>query len=136
MPKMNRVADGSIRQTARRFLPRRVRWTLRLVYRTFTGWYIREASRRAQMLATHMQDQAAAVESHGEMLEFFLRRLYSLENETVALNAPIEDVERRINQLDRSIAQLRDDVKSWSAPVMAFTAKPIVGTAAPQEIQP
>src|SRR5262245_31381839 len=98
------MAESGARQGMRRFIPRRVRWAARVCYRLVTGWYIRSAVRQMYTLNHTVAVQGSQIEAQSEMMDFFLRRLQRVEQETTSLNEPPSELRSEVSSLKHPLS--------------------------------
>ncbi len=117
------MADESARGGIRRFIPYRIRWAVRVCWRLITGWYIRNGVRRMQELSHNVAVQSSQIEAQSEMMDFFLRRLQRVEEETVAIAKPMAALRSEVADLKRPLGAIQQEVIAWSQPIHAITGK-------------
>ena len=100
------MADGFARRAIRRLVPRRIRQLIRFPYRVLTGYYLRAAKNRLTGLEHTLHLHVEQTDAHSEIMDFFLRRLHTLEEETVAQWEPLKALERQTAHIAETLSRL------------------------------
>jgi len=79
------LAAGGVRNTVRRYIPRRVRWLARLSLRLASGHYVRAVITEFRGLSEQVADQSAAIQAQGEVLYLLLRRMRAMEDDIASV---------------------------------------------------
>ena len=79
------MAAGGVRNTVRRYIPRRVRWLARLSLRLASGHYVRAVITEFRGLSEQVADQSAAIQAQGEVLYLLLRRMRAMEDDIASV---------------------------------------------------
>ena len=100
------MAAGGVRNTVRRFVPRRIRWLIRVPLRLASGYYLRRLVAEWRGLSEQVASQSAAIDAQGEVMYLLLRRMRSIEDEIASLPKELDMVRSQLAGITEQLGRL------------------------------
>ena len=129
-----------MRNAFRGFVPRRVRWLIRVALRLVSGYYIRRAFADWRELSERVVSQSAELEAQSEVMYLLVRRIRTLEGEVqrlpIALDEPLQllaQIRERLTTCQREGSETATDIQCRLAAIEgALNSRTSVSMVAPE----